>query len=277
MQLAMLETEFSPDALSRQLTKDGFSTRLSQIAPGRVIVALTAEAVEPFARAVTEFVFSDWLSDYVHQRLSGDHAYLSMEDQEYVRLLTRHTMRTEPEEVFNGRLGYWQERAAETIRSVVLRGGTVNIRGILRFRLGDFLRAVDHVVTDVVEHFLADREYEEFVSMLRVMLDAQPATTLTLHVYCTDERVWLCDAAGSLIKDQDIADVAMQTSDDGTVDAEDLTMSILIMKSPCSIVIHDLTRLAPWPSFAETVERVFLERVSHCQACSTCDRLRYST
>lgn len=277
MQLATLETEFSPDRLSRKLKDDGFSARVSRTRSGRVMVVVRLSTIDDLASALTKFILTDWLADFVEGRIAEDHPYLSAEDQEYVRLLTCHAFRTKPVDAFDGRWEKWRSNIQDTIRSILMRTGTVNINGVLRFRARDFLRAVDYTITDVVEHFLADREYEEFVSMLRVMLDAQPLSTQTLHVFCTNERVWICDESGELLQDEEVTAAAKQVSDDDSVDAEDLAMSILIMRSPCAIVLHDLSRGATWPSFAETVERVFLERVSFCGACTTCARLSEQT
>lgn len=273
MQLAVLDTEFSPDVLSRKLTVAGFSARVSLTSSAKILVSAPSSIVQ-LSEVVTEYVLSDWISAYILQRLVKEHPYLSDDDREYVRLLATHQFRSESTSSLAERLHSWRIKIKDAVYQVLDRSGTVHIRGVLRFRVNDFLRSVDYVITDVVEHFLVDKEYEEFVSMLRVMLDGQPPSTQTLHVYCTNERVWICDESGSLVRDGEIASAAEQASDNGTVDAEDLAISILIMRSPCAITIHDLAENAPWPSFAETVERVFQQRVSRCQACSTCERLR---
>ncbi len=271
VQLAILESEFSPEVLLRRLLDEGYEARLSTSAPERVIVVAEPPSLSRLSESVTDYVLSDWIAGYVLQLLSHEHDYLSAEDREYVGLLASHTFR-----MGTGASGFglWRDKIRDVIRAVLVRSGSLNIRGILRFRAGEFLRAIDVQLTDVVQHFLADREYEEFVSMLRVMLDAQPPSTQTLHLYCTDQRVWICDEGGNLVRDREVAKAAHEASEDGEVDAEDLAMSILIMKSPCRIIIHDLAEGATWPSFAQTVERVFLERASRCEHCSTCDKLR---
>jgi hypothetical protein len=106
------------------------------------------------------------------------------------------------------------------------------------------------------------------------MLDAQQPTSQVLHVFCSNEQVWITDEKGDLIRDPQVTEAAVQVSEGGEVNAEDLAMSILITRAPCQIVIHDITVAAPWPSFAETVEKVFLNRAVRCQECSACRQLK---
>lgn len=245
-------------------------------------------------------MLQDWLYDFIERRTASVYSFLDAEEREYVALLTFHTLRkqreqqpdaprilarpdwknsngSQPPEVQRMNDALMPEGLSTTIadalRESLRQQQPLSIDAVVRFRLRDPLKGVEKAVDMVVDQFLSDREYEEFVCMLRYMLDQQTPRQQVLHVFCSDERVWICDAQGSLIRDPEVTTAASVASDGEEVNAEDLAMSILITRSPCQIVIHDISRAAPWPSFSETVERVFLERAHRCMNCSTCRKL----
>lgn len=276
MRIIELETELASSALEQKLTEGGFVVHPSGEGALGSKVEVVPEADLHFAQLLTHFVFSEWLFEHIDQRMHATHPYLTDDEREYVALLTYHGLRKTEDEIAGMSAEQWQLGVLEAIEKVLDESSPpyINLDGVVRFRLRAYLGAVDTAIHEMVEQFLADREYEEFVSMLRYMLEAQPPSSQVLHVYCGDDRVWLTDETGRLVKDTEVSRAAQQASEEGNVNSEDLAMSILITRSPCSIVIHDLTHAPPWPSFAETLERVFLDRASRCRNCSTCAQLR---
>jgi putative sporulation protein YtxC len=277
VRIAELETELANISLAKRLTEAGLLVDPVDHAAQPIVVRWSAEHTNHLLNVVNEFIFSEWLYGYIEYRARILHPYLSEDEREYITLLTLHGLRRMTEPIASKRVSEWIEVIRQAVADVFVEGETaihMKVDGVMRFRARDYLAAIDDAIREIVEQFLSDREYEEFVSMLRYMLDAQPASAEEIHLYCTDERIWMTDPNGTLIQDREVSAAAFQVTEDEEVNAEDLTMSVLITRSPCNIVIHDLTTAPPWPSFAETVERVFLERSTRCENCSTCAQLR---
>jgi putative sporulation protein YtxC len=274
MSIAEIIAKYAPGALSHKLQEAGFVVYEDSPDGQRLKVEWTEPELDKLLDVITTYVMSDWQFNCVERRLHVMHPYLTDDETEYVALLAFHAMRKEDSGFVNLSPTEWRASIADAILQMVERGDSINIDSIMRFRSKEYLKAVDEVVNEVVDHFLVDREYEEFVAMLRYMLDAQQKSPQVLHVFCTEDRVWISDEKGELIRDPDVSQVAHQVSEGGDVHPEDLAMSILITRAPCEIVIHDMTNAAPWPSFAETVERVFLQRASRCGECTTCQQLK---
>ncbi|WP_067930602.1 sporulation protein YtxC [Alicyclobacillus kakegawensis] len=229
------------------------------------------------------FILSDWQYEYIQQRLSLTHPELTEEQREYIGLLTLHRVRgprdlTDPKRTAASHpFVHPYQQFADQLRASLeelLAGEMLYVEGLVRFRGRRYLQGLQIAMEEMVEQVLADQEYEEFVALLRYVLDVQQPSRQRLHVFCADERVWICDDGGELVRDQEVSLAAAQACPGENVNGEDLAMSILITRSPEQIVIHDLSTRAPWPSFAETVERVFLERSLRCGDCPTCRRLR---
>lgn len=268
-----LETAFAYTALVQKLEQDGFEVELESSNANRLRVRWEIEKCETLCTTICSFVFQDWLFAYMENKLLQAHSYLSKEELEYIALLTFHGLRNH-EGVWAGHFMHeWQEKIQQSFADILENNTAMHIDGVLRFRVRPYFHAVDVALHEMVEQFLTDREYEEFVAMLRYMLDTQPASTQILHVYCSDHHVWISDSQGQLVRDHEVTEAACHVSKGEDVNAEDLAMSILITRSPCQIIVHDLTKAAPWPSFSETLERVFVGRTSRCNRCSTCEKL----
>lgn len=268
-----LQSDMAIHLLSQRLTEVGLELGEAGVSKNRIRLQYADGEFELLERTLLNFIMSDWLYASIDKRLLTLHPYLTDDEREYVALLAFHTLRKEEGPIAGFSTEEWEQRLQEAIHILIEQESPIIIDGLVRFRLRDYLIAVDSVLHELVEQFLTDREYEEFVSMLRYMLDAQPSSSQILHVYCTDDLVWISDEQGNLIRDNDVTNAAYQVTDDDEVNAEDLAMSILITRSPCNIIIHDTAKAAAWPSFPETVERVFLQRASRCGGCATCSKL----
>lgn len=273
MRIVELQSELAIHLLLDKCIDMGLHVNQEGLPQTRIRVDCEDENAASLKRVVLNFILTDWLYAAIEKRLQTLHPYLTDDEREYVALLAFHSLRKEEDPIAGLTVKEWGQRLEESIHELAEQGSPIIIDGVVRFRLREYLVAVDSLLHELVEQFLTDREYEEFVSMLRYILDTQPASKQVLHVYCTEDLVWISDEQGNLIRDHDVTNAAYQVSDDEDVNAEDLAMSILITRSPCSIVIHDAAKGAPWPSFAETVERVFLQRATRCNGCTTCSEL----
>lgn len=239
----------------------------------RAITIHYEDALIPqFAEALTNVLLNDWLFDVLYDELQQQHRELTEDEIEYLVLVLLHELKS-GELVIGGRSFLdWRKRTATAFQNLLKCHDTLELSGFVRFRLRQFKYGLAGAVDERVQQFLLDREYDEFVAMLRYMLESQPESEQELHVFCSPERVWIMDSVGRLVRDTEVTEAAIAESE-GEVNSEDLAMSILITRSPCRIVIHDTYPDAPWPSFPETLTRVFAERTVRCGHCSTCQQL----
>ncbi|MCL6454400.1 MAG: putative sporulation protein YtxC [Alicyclobacillus sp.] len=271
MRIVSVESEFAASGMARRLAEAGYCVSRERADARQLAISLAGDA-GPLADVLAECVWNDWLYAYIDHDVRVRFPYLDSDEREYVALLTQHALRSQ--EAAESEEGLWIRRIrAELLPLLDGEPGFCNLDGVMRFRAKVLLQTAEDAAGEVVEQFLADREYEEFVSLLRYMLESRPLTQSVIHLFCTDERVWMCDEAGALIRDDAVTEAAHQVAEDGDVNVEDLAMSVLITRSPCRIVLHDVTHAAPWPSFPETVERVFLNRAVRCRNCAACRRL----
>lgn len=146
-----------------------------------------------------------------------------------------------------------------------------DIEGFLQFRAREYLEELDQAVSLALDDYLIEREYVEFIQLLKRYVDTQISQIDTLHIgFNSLGKFSLYNEEGKEITQQ-ILEEASVKEDTGDLLLEDLLISSLIQVAPRQIVLHiccdnDQNTL-------QTIRSVFAERVSYCTGCKLCSKL----
>jgi putative sporulation protein YtxC len=147
--------------------------------------------------------------------------------------------------------------------------GEVNLEGFIRFRLKDYLEELEEAVDHAIDDFLLEREYREFVRLLRYFVDAQTPRMGVAHVvFGRDGHFRIFDEGAREVESQALRQFVVETLE-SDVAYEDLLVSALITLAPRSVRVHDRFGEADRES-VETVTEVFEGRIEFCSGCALC-------
>jgi len=268
---ALLIFELTADmdslGLAGRLTECGAASYVVSGDRPRVVCECGTALLSRVAQLVAGMITREWLQARVVRRVCRMEPLWSAEEVQFHALVEICESRLKSRPVAGHTLDEWQASLARALMSHFGRSTCIALEPFVRFRLHRTVVELAHRVRDRLVASALEDEYEESLSMLRYMLDEQPLCEAELHVYVTPDGVWITDVEGGIVSDEQIELVALQDDD---VTSEDLAMTILITRSPWRIVVHDGYPDAPWPSFSETVSRVFGNRAIRCPGCSTC-------
>lgn len=153
------------------------------------------------------------------------------------------------------------------------QNSALNLEGFLTFRLKDYVADLERSVDAAVDEFMLDREYREFVRLLRYFVDVQVPKIPSAHVLLSESgRFEICDEGMNALPGEFAADFRY-ASEDGEVNLDDLLVSSLITAAPAEIVIHAREAALEMPS-VRTVRQVFGERLRTCTGCPACEPVR---
>ncbi len=143
----------------------------------------------------------------------------------------------------------------------------LSLEGFLNFRLKEYKALLKNAANTAVNVYLAEREYEEFITLLRYFVNTQTPGEPVLHVVVeADGRYALLNLRGE--------NVGMLCGVTGESRAglteEDILLSTLITVAPEEITFHRVKHLQNI-RLLETVMKVFPGRVHVCESCSLCD------
>lgn len=140
------------------------------------------------------------------------------------------------------------------------------VEGFLRFRLKEYFQELVETIDRAVEAFMADREYREFVRLLRYFVELQEPRLEEVHVVVRPGGLYrLLDRDNQVVENDYLEGLVVEMVRD-EINQDDLLLSALITIAPRRIVLH----LPPELKIAETIQSVFLERVTVCPGCPNC-------
>ena len=154
----------------------------------------------------------------------------------------------------------------EKIRQCIGEKQEINVDGFITFRLRMLREDIEKIVDKVVEKYMVEKEYEEFVRLLKYFVDIQE---------CKIEKIIISIEAGShyIIKDEygkdlynDFLKELTSDENDFDINIDDILISGLITSSPKNIIIYG-KRNCNNKEFLETIKNVFGDRVTCFDEC----------
>lgn len=144
-----------------------------------------------------------------------------------------------------------------------------DIEGFLRFRASDYKSEVNKAVEFAIEEYIVEREYIEFIELLKHFVDSQKPRLECLHVGMTPQgKFHLYNDEGVKVTHQFLEDYQLDNIHE--LGYEDLLVSALIAVAPREITLH--IRYEGYKDTLETIRNVFGNRVHDCQGCALCEK-----
>lgn len=210
-------------------------------------------------------------------------------EKDHVRWLLQkkyQLKKEETEQVLIKALEYLNQRPAERKgNSLNRKTGLVNqiitcldtqplfdIEGFLRFRAQDYKEEVKKAVSYVVDEYVLEKEYVEFIELLKHFVDSQDPRMDTLHVGITSKgNFQLYNEEGKKVTNQYIDDLSFGNAVN-EFSYEDMLVSAIIAVAPRRIVLH--IRYDGYKDTLQTIVKVFDGRVSYCSdGCFICKKI----
>lgn len=157
------------------------------------------------------------------------------------------------------------------IKSCIEESDEINIDGFITFRMKELLENFQNIVDKIVEVYLVEKEYNEFVKLLKYFVEVQDSKIEELNILIDEKGIYsLKDKLGKDLMDE-FANEILGSKMGTTVNMEDMIISGLITSSPEKIIIHGITNSLN-KEFIETIKNVFTDRVHICKGCALCKK-----
>ncbi|KLU63830.1 YtxC-like family protein [Desulfosporosinus acididurans] len=142
-----------------------------------------------------------------------------------------------------------------------------DLEGFLSFRAQEYKHDVSKAVEFAIEEYIVEKEYLEFIQLLKHFVDTQTPQLESLHVGMTSKGEFH-------LYNEDGEDITRDYLEDYQLDNlhelgyEDLLVSSLIAVAPRQITLH--IRYNGYKDTLQTIRQVFGDRVRDCSGCSLC-------
>lgn len=139
--------------------------------------------------------------------------------------------------------------------------------GFVNFRLTNYIKILDYIVDMAVNKFVIDREYTEFIDLLKCYIDSKNHGANSVHlIYQNQESTLLDELKKVIVLDDSILNSKYLS--DISFSSNDYTLNTLLTLLPEKIYIHLIDGIQD--EFINTLKLIFDNRIYLCNDCNIC-------
>jgi putative sporulation protein YtxC len=216
--------------------------------------------------ALSEYVLKEHENGIIRNIIVREYNYDLEED---IRKIEKYCMQMLDETYSDDRAARLKRKAkmAEQFRAYLEENTYLNINGFVRFRLHDYIEELHEVVEYAIDEYLMEKQYQEFISLLKYFVYIQDAKIPAAHLMHKGENDFeLLNERLEPIETKQMDGFVVEMVDK-EISYEDMIVSTLITVSPQKVYIH--TR-EPEMQVIKTIQQIFEERANLCTYCASC-------
>lgn len=222
------------------------------------------------AEFLAEHIINDWENKLTWKEITKKSRRILLDDHSVIMEKAMAFLRhCNSNESLNLLMNYGRKnKISHHIFEYIYYHNCLMMEGFINFCLRDYLTEIRFAVDLACEELRNEKEYNEFIKLLRYFVDTQPPLLPEVNVMadCVEGFI-LWDSDGTRIEQNNINHI-----DDifrGEIGLDDLLISILITAAPRRIILHN-TKKQPDSEALQMIKKVFDKRISFCDGCERC-------
>lgn len=144
---------------------------------------------------------------------------------------------------------------------------SIVLDGFINFRLKNYVSFLDSILDIAVNKFIVEREYLEFISLLKLYINSQRSNVEYVHLVYYDMQSILLDQDKNIINLDENMFSAKYLSDI-TFSSNDYALNTLLTMLPKKIYVHLIDNATD--EFINTLQLVFENKIEICTDCNIC-------
>ena len=148
----------------------------------------------------------------------------------------------------------------EKIKECINENQELNIEGFITFRMRKLRSDIERIIDKVVERYMVEREYKEFVKLLKYFVEIQECKIEEINIIIEENNNYIVKNGKGKDLYHDFINEIMQEQGNVDLNMEDVLISGLITSAPKNINIYGKENCTN-KEFLDTIENVFGNRV----------------
>ena len=159
------------------------------------------------------------------------------------------------------------------IQECISENQEINVDGFLTFRMRKLRKEIEEVIEKVIQMYMVEKEYNEFVKLLKYFVNIQECKIEEVNIIINEDNKYKVEDKEGRDLYKDFLKELTGDEKDLEVNIEDILISGLITSSPENIVIHGKENCNN-KEFLETIENVFGNKVRYCDKIDECIEIK---
>lgn len=222
------------------------------------------------SNALADYVIRQYEEKLLVRLINSNYGYFNAVERKQIFDLSMKIIKNE-DKVFLNTL--FQIRRRNLIVKKLLEyfegSSSIILDGFVNFRLKEYIKDLEEVIDKAVDDFLMEREYKEFIRLLRYFVEIQDPKFNVVHIIMEcDQQYTLMDEKRQEITNECIQEFVTELSET-EINHDDLLVSSLITLAPKKIIIHNSEKFQN-KELLDTIKNVFTGKVVLCDGCEIC-------
>lgn len=159
-----------------------------------------------------------------------------------------------------------KENLFKQVNNYIKENKNIVLEGIVNFRIYEYIKMLDNIVDMAVNKYIIEREYKEFIDLLKIYVNSTDAKAEIIHLIYTNGESILLDKEKNIIQmNNDINNVKYLS--DISFSSNDIALNTLLSMLPKRVEIHIIDKE---DEFIETLKMIFENRIKICEECNIC-------
>ncbi len=224
---------------------------------------------------LADIILNNYEEKIMKKIIKSKYFYLNDKEKKHMKNLAEQMLVEQDTGILQGGI-YKATRKNLIMRSALdylNLNSTIIIDGFVNFRLKGYINELEETIDNSFEVFVAEREYKEFIKLLKYFVDIQESKLDVIHIKPTiDKNYILLDSNKGYINNEYFDELKNEIVDED-INHDDILISTLITLAPKKLIIHDIERFNN-KELIKTITSVFADRVIICSGCDLCDIIK---
>jgi len=216
-----------------------------------------------FSNILSSAILKFYEKDIIKRIINNNYFYFTdIEQRKILEIVDNYLYNTELEE------SYLRKNLIKiSCIDYFVNNKSLILNGFVNFRINNYIKIIDYIVDLAVNKFIIDREYTEFIDLLKCYINSKDCGTSSVHLIYQSKESTLLDEFKSVIHlDESVLDSKYVS--DISFSSNDYTLNTLLTLLPRKIYIHLIDGISD--EFINTLKLIFDNRVYICDDCNIC-------
>jgi putative sporulation protein YtxC len=230
------------------------------------------------ANVIYNIIINEFYTKSMQEFLTSTYFFLRYDEIKEVKELSLYALKCDGPLIDEDSIYFMnrKNKVIEKITDYLRENDEINIRGFITFRMKDIKEEFEDVIDRVVEKYMVEKEYNEFIKLLKYFVDIQDSKIDEVDIIMQPDGNYLIqDSDGNDIMNRFLSDLS-DTKFSGTINIDDMLISGLITNAPAKVVIHSPENCTN-KEMLDTIKNVFLDKVLFCSSCKICMEMKNTT
>lgn len=221
--------------------------------------------LEETSKILATFIIDLFEEKIIQNLIKSEYFYFDTNEQKQIANITFEDLYNNEESVYSFDRRY--NLIYNSCLEYLLSNNSLVLKGFITFRLKNYLETILEQVDKSVNKFIVQKEYTEFISLLRMYVNSEESNCSLIHLIYRNYKPILLDENKNVIKiDDNISNLKYLS--DISFSTNDFALNTLLNIIPKKIYIHLID--SNKDEFINTIKLIFENRAIFCTDCSIC-------